>query len=158
MKWILIIIPVILLSCHKDEDIVLCPNEVKPHIESFKNEASYRGIKLKFKGLKIILIDKSQSQTPGSGGYYIEKEHSIFIDTSQVYYKTGYYASEAIVFHELGHAILKRPHVDDLLPNGEAKSLMNSLNYDYSGLSIYKRQYYIDELFNPLTPTPDWAN
>jgi len=67
---------------------------------------------------------------------------------------------EILIFHELGHAILRRSHTDLKLPNGDYRTIMNS-----SGLfGLYlpndgKRDYYIDELFDAAgTPTPDWGN
>jgi len=31
---------------------------------------------------------------------------------------------EDLIFHELGHALLGRPHINDVLPNGDWKSVM----------------------------------
>ena len=75
---------------------------------------------------------------------------------------------EVLIFHELGHCVLGRLHQNDYLPNGDPKSLMiqNELDqyacvYDLSGdndcNNLFKREYYLDELFDPTTPTPDWA-
>lgn len=75
---------------------------------------------------------------------------------------------ETLIFHELGHCVLGRLHDESLLPNGDLKSIMN--RYDLSVYSsciypvdnepcdkIYKRAYYLDELFDESTPVPEWG-
>ncbi|GAB5522050.1 MAG: hypothetical protein RhofKO_43010 [Rhodothermales bacterium] len=68
---------------------------------------------------------------------------------------------EALVFHELGHAILDRFHTDTRLPNGDLASIMATATTDFDKLydddTRFKRDYYVDELFDPSTPVPDWA-
>lgn len=75
---------------------------------------------------------------------------------------------EALVFHEMGHCVLGREHLADLLPNGDPKSIMTPGNYDLYAPCVYeigeencnftfKRKYYVDELFDESTPVPDWA-
>jgi hypothetical protein len=75
---------------------------------------------------------------------------------------------EALVFHELGHCVLGREHDFDLLPNGDPRSMMTPGNYSLYSPCLYqigeedcdftfKRDYYLDELFDERTPVPDWA-
>ena len=75
---------------------------------------------------------------------------------------------EALIFHELGHCYLGREHTTDTLPNGDPKSLMVAGNltlfapckYVFGPLDcnqLHKRTYYLDELFDPSTPVPEWA-
>lgn len=66
---------------------------------------------------------------------------------------------EALVFHELGHAVLARQHDDRRLPNGSWHSMMTpgSLRYLYSGGNLERRSYYLDELFDSNTPPPAWG-
>lgn len=66
------------------------------------------------------------------------------------------YFKEELVFHELGHAILKRSHTSEKLPDGSFKSIMHPQLGHYSR-SAYKRDYYIAELFNPNEPVPAWS-
>lgn len=76
---------------------------------------------------------------------------------------------EALFFHELGHCILGRDHDNNLLPNGDPKSLMfpdnltlySACKYAIGGScqdNSFKRNYYLDELFNSNTPAPPWAH
>lgn len=70
---------------------------------------------------------------------------------------------EDLVFHELGHGLLKRGHINDYLSNGDWKTIMcggeekdnRSWNINYQGI---RKEYYIDELFNPSTSEPSWAS
>ncbi len=75
---------------------------------------------------------------------------------------------EALIFHELGHCLLGRSHISDTLPNGDPKSLMVAgdltvfapCRYVFGSVdcnNLHKRAYYIQELFDPNTPVPDWA-
>lgn len=74
---------------------------------------------------------------------------------------------ETLLFHEMGHCLLGRDHIADTLPNGDPKSIMISgdiLLYAPCAYPIgsdcnvlYKREYYLDELFNPNIPVPAWA-
>ncbi len=70
---------------------------------------------------------------------------------------------ERLIFHELGHCELNRPHDNQVLSNGDWKSIMRGdpLPPDKTPIVNYtgtRREYYIDELFNPSTPAPGWLN
>ncbi len=64
------------------------------------------------------------------------------------------------MFHEIGHAILERPHNNVRLPNSDFKTMMFGGNQFglYSEDTPERRVYYLDELFNSNTPAPSWAS
>jgi len=70
---------------------------------------------------------------------------------------------EDLIFHELGHGLLNRDHLNSTLPNDDWKSIMcggdkvnnRSWNINYRGI---RRKYYVDELFNESTPVPDFSS
>ena len=74
---------------------------------------------------------------------------------------------EALFFHEFGHCILVRFYSNELLLNGDPKSIMvehnvglytTYFNRDSSCQDhSYRRTYYLDELFNEQTPVPQWG-
>lgn len=75
---------------------------------------------------------------------------------------------ECLVFHELGHCLLRRPHKNTQFPNGPYVSLMNSEDISVYATCLYdiggdvcdkrpRRAYYLDELFDETTPAPTWA-
>jgi hypothetical protein len=70
---------------------------------------------------------------------------------------------EDLIFHELGHGLLSRNHLNSTLENNEWKSLMcggtkvnnRSWNINYRGI---RRSYYIDELFDEGTKALDFGS
>jgi hypothetical protein len=61
------------------------------------------------------------------------------------------YGKEALLFHELGHCILHRDHINGLIRDSNGHLIPQSIMYPYSFAStIYKdyREYYLDELFS----------
>ncbi len=66
---------------------------------------------------------------------------------------------EILIFHELGHAILDRRHINTLLPSLAKRSIMHGeLTFDmYSVFTMEKRGWYLDELFNPDAEVPAWG-
>jgi hypothetical protein len=65
-----------------------------------------------------------------------------------------------LIFHELGHCALARDHDSEVLSNHEFKTIMRGTPlYENSFLNLRGKrwQYYIDELFDPNTPEPAWA-
>ncbi|MCS6832652.1 MAG: hypothetical protein NZ521_03675, partial [Flammeovirgaceae bacterium] len=92
----------------------------------------------------------------------ITKQHQniIRIDTQCLAWRYNDTSREVLIFHELGHAILLRFHDNSRLPNGAWKTLMTGTRwsiFDFYITEPSRRDYYIDELFNPNTPTPDWG-
>lgn len=65
---------------------------------------------------------------------------------------------EQLMYHEFGHALLSRPHIDTSLPNGQPMSLMCG-ECDQTRIYYHPRMkdYYLDELFDTDTPLPDWV-
>ena len=70
---------------------------------------------------------------------------------------------ENLIFHELGHGLLNRDHLNSTLFNGDWKSIMcggtkvndRSWNINYRGV---RRAYYLDELFNESTLAPAFGS
>ncbi len=91
------------------------------------------------------------------------RQNIVTLDIECQAWRNGGESREILVFHELGHAILKIPnHRDSNLPNGAFKSIMFgtsgwSVNSAFYINDLTKREYYLDELFDETTPVPDWA-
>lgn len=63
-----------------------------------------------------------------------------------------------LLAHEVGHAFLKRQHLDETLYLGECKSIMSSADAECRS-NIYTNmwyKYYLDELFDQSTNSPNW--
>ncbi len=160
-------------ACDRNDDfkpVYNVPEEIQPLIDSFIHEASIRGVTITIDNL-IVTYDNSQAAVCGSCN-----STAPITDTQKIItIKSGapcwieQLELEALVFHELGHCVLGRPHLNDELPNGDPKSMMVQDNVAVYAPCLYaindkpcdntfKRGYYLDELFNENTPVPDWSN
>ncbi len=139
--------------------------EFVQYIDRFELEARNRGrlIDLENTGLIVEFADLKDNQ---AGLCYSEKPIRIEIDRA-------YWAAisltngadlmkENLLFHELGHGVLGRDHLNSTLSNGDWKSMMcggdkvdnRPWNINYRGV---RRNYYVDELFNESTAEPDFS-
>ncbi|MBX2841712.1 MAG: hypothetical protein KTR26_08065 [Flammeovirgaceae bacterium] len=169
-----------LISCQEERATAIydVPEEFEPYVEKFKEEALKRGVVLEINNLIVSFEDISDvefrcglcAQIPEDPTY--QKRIKINPDVSCWGEFSGQ-SKEALMFHELGHCILGRlEHKNDTLPNGDFASIMNSsdlylfiksvcypINNDLTKCKddLYKRNYYLDELFNVNTPAPDWS-
>ena len=151
------------VACSKEEAApkfpVDVPIEVQPFVDQFVAEAAARGrvIDLSASGLQITFQDNLEDTLAAfcsNGAIAINRKFWETRDDTN---------RETMIFHELGHCILHRDHYNALLPNDEWLSMMRgdpippgrSSSMNYSGI---RRQYYIDELFNPQTSVPDWVD
>jgi hypothetical protein len=140
------------------------------YVKSFVEEAKKRGIVIKEENLIIKFGNTpddicGQCKNPQNGGQRI----ITISQDADCWTQMPKENQEALVFHELGHCFLGRQHRDDLLPNGDPASIMNSQNNGPYEPCLYpigndpncnktsRRSYYIDELFNPQIPVPAWA-
>lgn len=172
MRNIFLCFILICLGCSKDEDELIynVPEEFQPIVEKFLEEASVRGFNYEITNLIITYSDELDIKycgTCNSNIVNMSTQKIISINTSICW--TNDLQKEALVFHELGHCFLGRDHDASLLPNGDPKSMM--IEDDISVYSpcvyafgdtdkcnfVFKREYYLDELFDEKTPIPDWA-
>ena len=158
---ILVIATNFLFSCKKEQDDVIVPNVFKGIFQEFCIQASSRNVNIKFRYLKEVVLQGAISQYQCStfngnpaAAYYDYYTHKIYVDTTNndfLYYK------EALLYHELGHALLRREHRNTLFADNNTpvsimhQSIMASLNK-------ITNQYYLDELFfQDKTPYPIWV-
>jgi hypothetical protein len=178
MKYSLLLV-FIIVSCQKTTEAppeYSVAKDFEKYIETFKAEAAKRNVKIDLTNLIVkfntnIGSEKCGqcSQKPGNA----LSQKTIEISRDAICWKDAYDQNrESLVFHELGHCILGRlSHKDDLLPNKAKSSIMSTNDNDQYGPCVYdltgnvndcnktgRREYYIDELFNPNTPIPVWAN
>ena len=141
-------------------------DEFLPYIDRFEHEAQKHGRQINFEntGLIVEFADLKDNQ---AGLCYAEKPIRIEIDRA-------YWAAiattqgadlmrENLLFHELGHGVLGREHLNSTLSNGDWKSMMcggdkvdnRPWNINYRGV---RRDYYVVELFNVSSPEPDFSS
>lgn len=145
----LIILSLLLLttfSCTKDETVSV-DAALQPLFDDFASEAQTRGMNLDMSHYSGIFMELEENnvaakcQTLSNGSKRVVVDQSFWISASAL-------QREMVVFHELGHCVLNRPHLDDARTDGSCVSMMQS------GLSLCKMSYtnltrsaYLDELF-----------
>jgi len=164
----------LLAACTKDKKatppVYDVPAEFQPIVDSFVQEAALHGIHLVINNL-IIRYDSTLSNqycaVSNTTSLYPSFQKIIAVNPRIRCYSNNE-QKEVLFFHELGHCILGRAHDNRLLPNGDPRSIMVEgdidlyapCTYPIGGVcndNTFKRPYYLDELFNPETPVPDWA-
>lgn len=157
---------VLLFTSCNNENEYRVEGEFEEYVVRFENEASERNLKLNLHndGLIIEFADLKDNQA-GLCHY----ENPIRIEIDRTYWqaisptKGADYMKENLLFHELGHGILKRDHLNTTLENDDWKSIMcggdkvdnRPWNINYRGL---RRDYYVDELFNESTSVPQFSS
>lgn len=174
MKRLPIVLLALVLSCDESRLVPTTyriDNELLPYVEVFFAEAISRGVEVRKENLILefgAATDEicGQCYDPKNGG----QRTIIILHNASCWQDASTQNREALVFHELGHCLLGRNHRDDKLPNDAPASIMHSQNsgpyspciYDLGGddscNKTGRRNYYIDELFDPITPIPDWAD
>lgn len=130
--------------------------EVDSLTKVFIAEAASRNKTFSFTGTNVRFDNLSSIGFFG----YCNSDGSIQLDSTS-WYVISPAMREMLLFHELGHCILKRGHQNRVLNSGDFFSLMFSSDAAQNGGTYYfgfRRKHYVDELFNPQTPIPDWAD
>lgn len=169
MKYLIyfLCIAALFLSCQENtrQDIGATTYEVdpvfEPYVQEFIQEGAKRGQDIDFSdtGLKVEFSD--QALEDAAGFCYLNRHH-IVIDKSRWFSFSESFRSY-LLFHELGHCELDQLHRNDKFENNIWKSIMRGS--PFSGLERripvpyygFRKEYYIDELFDPSIPEPDWS-
>lgn len=160
----LLLLIILLFSCKK-KDIYQVDSTLDPYLQMFLNEASKRGyhFNLEEDGLLMKFADL-KSPTIGLCTYtdplLVEIDRTYWNDVTK--YDNCEDLRQDVVFHELAHGLLNRRHDNAYLANTEWKSIMcggdeveeRSWAVNFTG---YRKEYYLNELFNSRYPAPDWA-
>ncbi len=159
-----LILLISLVAC-KDRNEYRVDPAFADYLQRFETLAATRGkyFDLKANGIIIEFADLKDN-TAGLTHY----EDPIRIEIDRTYWNdiTGYAGEdemkEDLIFHELGHGLLDRKHLNSTLENGDWKSIMcggdkvgdRPWNINYRGM---RRDYYINELFDESTAAPDFS-
>jgi len=157
MRILFIFIIFLFVTTCRKTHVQIIPDEVRPIVNLFFEEGKKRGFQqlLYDFDLEIVFVDFLAD----ANGICYSSQHKIELDRDD-WSRMDTQTKEWVVFHELGHCILGRGHINSQLPNGECKSCMKGgdPNFDCS-LNLYSskwRSFYLDELFNDLNLSPDW--
>ena len=124
------------------------------HFRAFEQEALNRGIdvNLALHNIEGTIRDIDSDNVVGTCSYNRFNNNDVVIDRS-FWFRAPHLYREYIVFHELGHCVLFRDHLDACFANRTYVSLMRSGtgncvdNYHHG-----TRDYYLDELFDSVLP------
>lgn len=159
------------LSCRKelisDNNI---DEELRPYVESFIAEASQRGVQLNIDELTAKIVDEisigSDHNYCGYGWFFYQgtlRKRIEIKNTGNCWENRTDLERENLIFHELGHAFLGRPHFDGTFPNESPASIMCASDgpNPCNNFATYHdneqfRTYYLDELFDRSTKDPDF--
>ena len=162
--YFFILLIISLFSC-KDRNEYRVDTEFTAYLQRFLDSAKVhnRIFDVETNGLIIEFADLKDN-TAGLTHYEdpirVEIDESYWNDISKT--AGADLMKENLIFHELGHGLLKRSHLNSTLENGDWKSIMcggdkvndRPWNINYRGI---RRDYYISELFNESTIAPDFS-
>lgn len=127
----------------------LVETEMVPYFERFANEAALRGIDLDWSSemISASLTDIAEDKV-GQCLTYNNGTRQINID--KVYWnKSSDMEREFLIFHELGHCVLSRSHLDQEQKDGTCTSIMSSGESSCrKNYTLLTRTQYLDELFS----------
>lgn len=139
----------LLMACAEDiPTVVVVHSDLQVYFDSFEFEAEQRGIEIDLFEAEVQGFMQSIDDR-GVVGQCIENSDgkSIVIDLER-WQRLDQLEKEFIVFHELGHCYLGRPHIDTKDNKGECLSMMHSsttvCDIQYNSVT---RAAYLDELF-----------
>lgn len=152
-------------SCHKESLEYSVDGTLDPYLQMFLDEGKKRGFDFNVEenGL-IVEFAKLEGNTIGLCTYQspllIQIDKNYWEETTD--YENQEDLRQNVVFHELAHGLLNRPHDNSLLPNEEWKSIMcggdeipgRVWSINFNG---YRKEYYLNELFNVKTEAPEWS-
>jgi hypothetical protein len=149
---------VLMLSCEKEKQQVV-DTELASYVDSFFLAANRLGINMKAADYNYsVVFGKLENSTTGfcsSSG----DENNVTIDSNSWKILDSDYRY-FLIFHELGHCILKRPHYNQSFQNGECKSWMRGREDGFrctANLRSKKwKEYYERELFLQERMLPEW--
>lgn len=156
------------VSCSEDgsdpqpQEVYDVDPEFEPYVQEFIEEAAKRGEQIDFSdtGLSIAFSDFPLDRAAGLCSL---GRHSVIIDKEDWFRFSDRFRSY-LLFHELGHCELDRGHRNDQFNDGTWKSMMRGDPFQGNTIRIpvpyfgFRKPYFVDELFNPNTPSPEWSS
>lgn len=149
MKSLGLIVIVLLLGlgCSKDSGVQVHP-DLAPYLTTFRLEAEKRGVKIDYESNPIGALFISDTERVDLGWCEVDTRSHNTIYINVVFWPAiSELGKEKLVFHELGHCILKRSHLETSGTDGVCKSIMHSGKGCADNYDETTRDQYLDELF-----------
>lgn len=149
-KWLVCL--AFLAGCAPDEAVSLeqlVDAELVTYFERFADEAASRGITIDWEA-EAIYASFTDIEDDAAGQCLTFTNNIREINIDQSYWRrNGAMDREFLIFHELGHCLLGRSHLDMASPSGTCLSMMNSGTGSCSkNYNLTTRSDYLDELFD----------
>ena len=151
---ILLCIAGMLINC-QHENVQIYPADFEYYVDEFFHQAVLHGREMHPANFDFSIefgdIDDQNAAVCNTLNKRItvDEEYWKTLDTLQ---------QEALIFHELGHCLLRRPH-----NNAISANICNSFMFGHQDIqcshnyySQLWREYYLDELFHSINIFPDW--
>lgn len=147
----------IVIACNDDYDEELkaidnqIDNRLYEYFENFKEEAALRNIEVDYEKMNIggTLENIADQGIVGQCQTYQNGNKAIVID-AQYWNKVSALQKEFLVFHELGHCVLDRDHLNEVGADGNCFSIMNSGTACKLDYTVKTRAALLEELFTNL--------
>lgn len=147
--WVMMVILSVLSCSKEDEAEYFVDGVLMPYFDLFGAEAAERGIQVDFSTAPVsgyIRVITTQ-QVIGQCVHQEDQPNTVIVD--KLYWDTATQLErEFLVFHELGHCVLNRGHLDDADQQGFCVSMMTSgtglCQVRYTAVN---REAMLDELF-----------
>lgn len=139
-----------LLGCQKESGLL--PGQVDgallPFLHSFEQEGMVRNYRPVYApDLVNMRFDTLSGVISGQCKTYSDGRREVVI-SHRFWAKATFYEKEFLVFHELGHCLLDREHLEKKASDGTCVSIMHSGQGDCKNAYGYTtRSAYLDELF-----------
>lgn len=132
-----------LVGCNRQTTLDV--GEFHPYVQRFEQEASRNGAPLQVSDL-IIRYGAMQNALERAACELTDGETPLIIVRQDTWDRMSDAEREELMFHEMGHCILKRKHNSNLTDDGYPESIMNP--YMIRG-TLYEtfRNAYLAELF-----------
>jgi len=144
-------------SCSEHDEVETIPvkfpavdPELRVYFQRFEDESAARGLSvdLTASGITGTILEIDEKHILGRCSFPRAQPNRVTID--RTFWRRGTdLFREFVVFHELGHCYLFRPHLEDHLSNGACASIMRSgTGSCLDNYSQRTRRFYIDELLD----------
>lgn len=157
---------ILFFSSCKDSHEYSVDSAFSDYLQRFENEGALRGHTFDLKSTGLIIEFGNLADSVAGLTHY---ETPIRIQIDKTYWNAisntagADMMKEDLIFHELGHGLLGRKHLNTTLENDDWKTIMcggdkvnnRSWNINYRG---ERRKYYLDELFDVSTPSPTFSS
>ncbi|MDZ4675944.1 MAG: hypothetical protein SGI74_00410 [Oligoflexia bacterium] len=143
-KTLVGILCVALVGCAKEEEEKpVIEADFKLYVEEFAHQAKQRNVAVATLSLTVKFDDAMTSEV---GHCKVNSTLAKVTIKRQAWATMSTFDREALIFHELGHCLLRRPHLAELNADGKAKSIMYPSTMSGTYYSAEK-EILVNELF-----------